>query len=148
MRINKIDPDFPLQASHALKIPFCDLDPAGVVWHGRFFRYFELARAQLLDEIGYGYAEMHESGYNWPVVDANVRYLKPLLLNQNVVVTAALSEWEFRLKVDHQIVNESDELCVRATTVQVPVLRETNEFRLGSPDRLIECVESKLASGS
>ena len=146
MRAKKIDPKAPLQSSCSVRVPFSDLDPAGVVWHGRFFRYFELARAQLLEEIGYGYAEMYESGFNWPVVDAGIRYLKPLRLHQQVVVTAALVEWELRLKVDHQIVDEAGDVCARASTVQVPVDRTSNEFRLGSPARLIECVEARLAT--
>lgn len=48
-----------------LSVPFFDLDSAGVVWHGRYFRYFELARARLLDDIGYGYGEMAASGFIW-----------------------------------------------------------------------------------
>lgn len=146
MRARRIDPDAPLKARCTIRIPFSDVDPAGIVWHGRFFKYFEIARTQLMDDIGYGYAEMHRSGFSWPVVDASVRYVKPLIFNQEVIVTAALSEWELRLMVDHQIENETGEVCVRATTVQVPVNRETNQFILGSPSRLIECVESRLAA--
>lgn len=146
MRTRKIDPDAPLKARCPIKIPFSDLDPAGVVWHGRFFKYFELARTQLMEDIGYGYADMHESGFAWPVVDASVRYIKPLVFNQLVVLTAALAEWELRLVVDHEIENESGEICVRATTVQVPVSRESNEFKMCSPSRLIECVEARLAA--
>jgi acyl-CoA thioester hydrolase len=142
----RIDHNSPLLASCSLRIPFNDLDPAGVVWHGRFFKYFEQARARQMDEIGYGYAEMYESGFNWPVVDARIRYHKPQVLNQEIVIIAALVEWELRLKVDHEIITKAGELCARATTIQVPVNRVTNEFHLGLSGRLIECVEARLAS--
>jgi acyl-CoA thioester hydrolase len=142
--MKRIDPNSPLQSSHRLRIPFNDLDPAGMVWHGRYFKYFECARSQLMDEVGYGYAQMHESGYLWPVVDVNVRYLKPLLLNQNIVVTAVLQEWELRLKVDHEIVNENGDVCARATTIQVPVHPDSMEIRIGAPKVLIDKVEARL----
>lgn len=134
-----------LRASCDLVIPFNDLDPAGVVWHGRYFKYFESARARLMDDIGYGYMEMHDGGFTWPVVDASVRYLKPLRLNQKVTVTATLAEWELRLKVDHEIFDTEGETVARATTIQVPVKRQTNALQLGCPAVLIERVEARLA---
>ena len=146
--MRRIDPDSPLCASHRFRVPFNDLDPAGMVWHGRYFKYFEIARAKLMDDLGYGYARMHESGVIWPVVDANVRYRKPLRLNQLVVVTAMLQEWELRLKVQHEIVNEDGDVCSRATTIQVPVAGDSMEIQMGSPRELIESVESRLDAAS
>lgn len=143
-----IDSDSPLTASCQLSIPFNDLDPAGVVWHGRYLKYFECARARLMDELGYGYPEMQDSGLLWPVVDLNVSYRKPLRLNEKIVVAATLREWEFRLTVDHEITNESGERCVTATTVQVPVFLETMEICLGAPQRLMDSIERKLHPGS
>ena len=31
-----------LTASENLRIPFYDLDPGGIVWHGRYFKYFRI----------------------------------------------------------------------------------------------------------
>ena len=45
-----------------LTIPFYDLDPLEIVWHGNYARYFEQARCALLDKIGYNYNAMKESG--------------------------------------------------------------------------------------
>ena len=77
-----------------IKVPFHDIDVKGIVWHGNYLRYFEEARAELLDKIGYGYFEMKDSGYAWPVVDARVKYIKPLHLQQNIKVLARLVEYE------------------------------------------------------
>ena len=35
-----------------LEVPFHDVDRLGVVWHGHYFKYFELARTRLLRAIG------------------------------------------------------------------------------------------------
>ena len=92
-----------LTAAADVQIPFFDLDPAGVAWHGRYFQYFELARCKLFEGFHYSYAEMEDSGILWPVGDTEVRYVRPLLLNHEVCVTACLREWEFRLLVDYKI---------------------------------------------
>lgn len=148
MVMKKVDPNHPLSESHSFRVPFNDLDPAGMVWHGRYFKYFEIARAQLMDSLGYGYTRMHESGILWPVVDANIRYRKPLRLNQLVTVIAQLEEWDLRLKVRHEIVDESGETCSGATTIQVPVDQESMEIQLGSHQALIDCVENRIRSAS
>lgn len=133
-----------LTAVARLRVPFFDLDSAGVVWHGRYFQYFELARAQLLDDIGYGYAEMAASGFVWLVTDTTVRYVKPLVLNQEITVTASLREWEMRLVIDYCIEDEAGKVCTRGTTTQAPVDAETRSLAFGSPGELIKKVEARL----
>jgi len=81
-----------LTANVEIRVPFFDLDPANVVWHGRYFQYFELARCELLESVGYSYDGMQASGLLWPVADSIVRYVRPLTLNQAISVTACLRE--------------------------------------------------------
>ena len=64
-----------LEATVEVLVAYHDCDPAGVVWHGNYLRYFDKARCVLLDKINYGYIEMEKAGHVWPVIDANVRYL-------------------------------------------------------------------------
>ena len=66
----------------------------GVVWHGNYFRYFEIAREALLNQFDYGYRQMKTSGYLWPVVDARVKYRNPLTFEQRIRVRARIEEFE------------------------------------------------------
>jgi len=133
-----------LTAREAIRIPFHDLDPGGVVWHGRYFKYFECARCRLFEGFDYSYEEMMKSGILWPVVDTNVRYVRPLLLNQEIQVAASLKEWELRLVVDYRIVNEQGVIFTKARTVQVPVDAVTHELQFGSPEVLIQNVQARI----
>ncbi len=133
-----------LTASVPIRVPFFDLDPAGVVWHGRYFQYFELARAALLEGVDYSYDGMENSGYLWPVADAQVRFVRPLTLDQEATVTACLREWELRLVVDYKIEDGNGEVMTRGRTVQVPVEADSLELTLGSPQILIDNVDKKL----
>ena len=63
-------------ASITLRIPFNDVDPMQVVWHGNYFRYMEQVRCELLRQIDYGYREMEASGFAWPIIDTR---MKPVL---------------------------------------------------------------------
>lgn len=80
------DPRFTAEVE--LTIPFHDVDMMGVAWHGNYFRYFEVAREALLNQFNYGYRQMKESGYLWPVVDARVKYRHALTFEQRIRVRA------------------------------------------------------------
>ena len=84
------DPRFTAEVE--LTIPFHDVDMMGVVWHGNYFRYFEIAREALLNQFNYGYRQMKESGYLWPVVDTRVKYRDVLTFEQRFRVRARLEE--------------------------------------------------------
>ena len=62
-----------LQATVEILVPFHDVDWMQVVWHGHYYKYFEVARTKLLQSIGYDVHEMKASGYSWPVVESNCK---------------------------------------------------------------------------
>ena len=136
-----------LSVTETMRVPFHDVDPANVVWHGRYFKYFEEARRTLLEELDYSYTEMMKSGYIWPVVDATIRYVRPLVLDQRFTVMAALKEWDLRLVIAYQIHDLDGTLYTRGQTVQVPINAETMELCLGTPDELLQQIERRLAAG-
>jgi acyl-CoA thioester hydrolase len=134
-----------LTASENLRIPFHDVDPADMVWHGRYLKYFEVARSLLLEDLDYSYDAMKASGFIWPVVDVAIRYVRPLKLGQEIIVTACLREWEMRLVVDYRIDDQAGAMYTKARTIQVPVNSMTNELVLGSPEIFIDKVKNSLA---
>ena len=133
-----------LTATENVRVPFHDVDPAGVAWHGRYFKYFEAARCNLFESFNYGYEAMVRSGYVWPLVDATVRYVRPLTLDQRVTVIACLREWEMRLVVDYKIEDDGASLYTKAQTIQVPIDVDSHELLLGSPEVLIQNVRKRL----
>ena len=120
-------------------IPFHDLDPMEVVWHGNYPRYFEYARTALLQSFDYDYPQMRESGYAWPVIDMAVRYARPLVYQQRVLIRAELVEWENRLKIKYEIRDaQSGERLTRGHTVQVAVKLPEMSMCFISPAILFE----------
>jgi acyl-CoA thioester hydrolase len=122
-----------------IKVPFHDVDAAGMVWHGHYAKYFELARCELLDSFGYSYIAMFESGYSWPVIDMHLRYVRAAVFEQQIVVRATLKEWEHRLRIEYLIRDAlSGERLTKGDTVQVAVDLKTMEMQLASPRVLLE----------
>jgi len=92
-----------LKVNRNIKAQFFDCDALGIVWHGNYVKYFEEARDEFLCLIGYNYQQMAESGYVWPVVDLQIKYVKPIVLGQNFIVEATLLEYENRLKLGFRL---------------------------------------------
>ena len=122
-----------------VQVPFHDLDPAGIVWHGHYAKYFELARCALLESFDYNYPQMAASGYSWPVIDLRVRYVRPALFAQLLNVRATLLEWQYRLRIRYRITDAaSGERMTQGETVQVAVDLETRQMCLPAPTVLLE----------
>jgi acyl-CoA thioester hydrolase len=137
-----------LSEDYDLIVPFFDVDSMNIVWHGHYAKYLELARCKLLDKVGYNYVAMAESGYSFPIVDMQIKYIKPILFEQAIRVRAILVEWEYRLKIRYLIsdLNTGEKLS-KAHTVQATVNMQTNAMRLGCPDIFIQKVTRALAGG-
>ncbi|WP_267402008.1 acyl-CoA thioesterase [Pseudomonas sp. GM_Psu_2] len=135
-----------LQVEVEMQIPFFDVDMMEIAWHGHYVKYLEVARCALLDRLGHNYLQMRESGYGWPVIDLQIRYIRPLLFQQRVRVKADLVEWENRLKLNYLISDAATgERLTRASTVQVAVDMASREMQLASPRVFIDAVERVLA---
>ena len=126
-------------ADTEIDVQFFDLDPMNIVWHGNYVKYLEIARCALLESIDYNYLQMKASGYMWPVVDVNLRYIASAVFGQRLRVRAELVEWENRLKVDYLISDAaSGKRLTRASTTQVAVDIASGEMCFGSPPILFE----------
>ncbi|PJC85798.1 4-hydroxybenzoyl-CoA thioesterase [Vibrio sp. HA2012] len=133
---------FELEAEVVMKPSFQDADPMGVVYHGNYFRFFEEARRVLMEKIRYGYHAMNDSGYMWPVIDTRVKYIRAIPFHHEIRVTAKLTEWENRLRVDYLIYdNDNGTRMTKAHTVQVAVERATEEMCFVSPKVFTDKVE-------
>ncbi len=126
-------------------VPFFDVDSMNIVWHGNYCKYLELARCKLLDKIGYNYRAMAESGFLFPIVDMQIKYIKPIIFEQAIVINAALAEWEQRLKIKYVIRDaDTQEVLTKAHTIQAAVEHKTQRLHLACPDVFIQKVQQLL----
>ena len=92
-----------LSASVEIEVPFHDVDAMQVAWHGHYLKYFELARCALLRSFDYDYPQMQASGYLWPIVECELKYIRPARYGQRLTATATLIEHENRLRIAYDI---------------------------------------------
>jgi acyl-CoA thioester hydrolase len=122
-----------------IQVQFFDLDPMEIVWHGNYVKYLEVVRCALLDKIAYNYVEMKKTGFAWPIIDMQLRYVGSANFGQRLKLRADIVEWENRLKIDYLITDaDSGKRLNRASTTQVAVDMATGEMCFVSPPVLFK----------
>lgn len=128
-------------ATVTLEVPFHDVDSMGIVWHGHYVKYLEIARTALVRRMGIDLQVMQDSGFVWPVVTCELKYIRPLRYGQTFQVEARLLEYENRLKIGYLITDlETGAQLTKGTTVQLALDAATGEVQFESPAVLLEGV--------
>ena len=78
--------------STVVRARFSDLDPYNHVNHARYLSFFEMARVDLLDELGFSMDRLAEMGLRIVLVEANIRYYTPARLGDEVRITTRVRE--------------------------------------------------------
>ena len=125
-----------------IKIPFHDLDPMDVVWHGNYIKYIEQSRCDMFDKLNYTYYDMKSDNYAYPIAKMKTKYIKPLRFNQEVIVETSLEEVEPAIIIKYKIFDKKNRTEVfNAETMQIGVNIKTGESLYAPPIRLLKRLE-------
>ena len=117
-----------------VKVRYAETDQMGVVHHGNYPQYLEIARIDWLESLGISYKSMEEEGIMLPVFELKLKYIKPVTFHENLRVETQLRELpNVKIIFDYSIFNEKDEMVTSATSILV--------FMNGRTRRPIRCPE-------
>lgn len=137
-----------LRHSVIIEVPFFDVDSMDIVWHGHYVKYLEVARCAFLSAIGYDYNVMKANGYGWPIVQLNLKYVRPAVFGQKIRVEVVLKEYESCLKFDYVISDIiSSKKLTKASSMQVAVCMQTRETQFQTPESWLQAVRNAMQNG-
>jgi len=121
-----------------LKVPFYDLDPMQIVWHGNFLKYFDIARSELFDSLGVNLFEFHDrTRYIFPIIRTNVKHIRPLRRGDEFTCRATVKEARAKIVVAFEIRLVKDGLlCAKGSTEQVAVRVPEMEMAFTIPEEI------------
>lgn len=81
--------------THAVRIAprYGETDRMGVVYYGRYFDWFEVARTECFKALGMPYRDLEARGILLPVLEATARYHAPARYDVEVEVTATVERF-------------------------------------------------------
>ena len=80
------------QSSSSVRVRYAETDQMGVAYHGGFFAWFEVGRTDLLRHKVCTYRELEAEDLRLPVIEANVRFLRPALYDDVLEIQTRLVE--------------------------------------------------------
>ena len=92
-----------------------DSDHAGVMWHGTYFNWLEEARINALSKTGINYFELTKNGYELPLIDASIKYIRPLCLGDQITIESTFSVGNSpKIKINSKLINDSKKVMTLA----------------------------------
>jgi acyl-CoA thioester hydrolase len=130
----------------AFEVRFPEVDSYGVVWHGHYVQYFEVARNALCAAFGLTPADALAHGYKVPITKVAMELKRPARLDDRLVVSARLTPRSTAtLAMSYEIRREgTGELLATGATEQV-VLDPAGQLLLTFPAPVRTLVARVLA---
>lgn len=118
-----------------LKVPFHDLDPMQVVWHGNYFKHFDQARFGLFEKAGIDlYRYQLEKQFLFPITKNAIKHIAPLGPNDDFICKATVTEARYKIAMAFEIrLATTGKLCARCTSEQVAVKTPSMELEFEIP---------------
>ncbi len=87
------------ESTTQVRVRYAETDQMNVVYYGNYAQYFEVGRVESIRQLGYTYKDMEQQGVIMPVVEMQVKYLRPATYDDLITIKTQIRE----LPHDHQI---------------------------------------------
>lgn len=121
----------------------------GIVYHGNYAVYCEVARVEFFRQIGLPYKELEDSGIMLPVTELKMKYIKPAFYDDLLTIETSIPEIPtgVRIHFDYKIFNEKKELLTEASS-ELAFISTSNKRPVRCPkemsDRLREIANESI----
>ncbi len=100
-----------------VRVRYGETDRMGVVYHGNYTQYLEVARVEWLRQFEISYKEMEDDGIILPVVSLKIHFIRSAYYDDVLTVDLALTKRPTAsIQFDYKIYNQHQELISTAHT--------------------------------
>jgi len=118
-----------------LKVPFHDLDPLQMVWHGNYLKYFDIARSALFVQGGVDLFDYFKTtNCLFPLTKTSTKYIASLRYLDEFKSIATVVEAQYKIVIDFEIrLLKNNQICARGRSEQVAVKHPDMEIMFEIP---------------
>ena len=141
--------DGPASLSHTLvrRVRLEEVDPLGIMWHGRYASFLEDGREELGRRYGFGYLDFQRAGVALPLRTLHLDYLHPLRYAEEVTVSIWLHWHEgARLNMEYALYNGENILSCKGYSVQM-MIDSSHNLLLEAPE-FFRALQERWRAGS
>jgi acyl-CoA thioester hydrolase len=95
-----------------IRVPYAHTDMMGIVNNSRYLEYFEIARTELVRNLGMSYKKIEEAGVMLPLIEANLKFKKGAAYDDLLDIRAFIDEMpKLKMKINYEIFVKDVLLC-------------------------------------
>jgi len=104
---------------HQIRVIYGHTDMMGRVYYGRYYEYFESARAHFLRELGLPYGDIEKSGVLIPVIESHCKYKYGASFDDLLNIRTVIRESpKAKMKIEYDIfINQTDIIVATGYTI-------------------------------
>lgn len=126
----------------SIRVRYGETDQMGVVHHGNYALYLEMARTEWLRSLGVSYRDMEASGTMLPVISMSLNFKKSAYYDEVIKVITKLKKLpSVKIEFDYEIFNEKGELLVEASTTLAFIDMKTKR-PIKAPQYILEAISA------
>ena len=108
-----------------IRIRYAETDQMGVVYHGNYASYLDMARTEAMRSFGITYKEIEDGGIMMQVLDLQVSYKSPAFYDDVIIIRTIIKQMpEVRCHFEFEILRE-DKIIGTAKAILVCVDAQT-----------------------
>ena len=125
-----------------IRVRYDEVDKMGYLYHGNYAGYFHIGRTELLRKFGLSDKQLEPFNLILPVIEMNIKYLKPVLYDEIVTLKTYLNEVsKIRVRFYYELFNEKGDLVNEASSSLVFVDNKTRK-PMRVPKNILNKIES------
>ena len=129
-----------------LRVRYGETDQMGVVYHGNYAQYFEIARIEWLEQLGFSYKKMEDNGVMLPVISLNTQFKNSAFFDDILTIkTRLLSRPSVKIEFDYELYNNNGKLLTTGNTVLVFLSSKTRR-PMKCPVEMLNKIDSYSSS--
>ena len=134
-----------LQSQTQIRVRYAETDQMNVVYHGNYAAYFEVARSECIRENGFTYKQIEALGVIMPIVEINIKFLRPAHYDDLLTIKTTLNELPTNHKMvfHHEVYNEENKLLTIGKILLYLVDANTKE-KTTMPQAMIDKIAHKF----
>jgi acyl-CoA thioester hydrolase len=121
-----------------VRVRYGETDQMGVVYHGNYASYFEIARTEWLRNLGVTYKELENKGIMLPVISLFFNFIKSAKYDDVLTIIVILKKKPLvKIEFDYEIYNQKKEKISTGNSVLAFMDMKTNK-PLRCPNYILE----------
>lgn len=109
-----------METTTKIETRYPDCDRMGIVHHAVYPIWYEMARMEFFEKLGFSFADMSKLGVNPAMVDLHLQYKAPATYPQTLYITTKMGEYApKKLELLYETKNEAGELINTCRTFHI-----------------------------